>query len=409
MKNPRHSGNRRARRMLSFGPEILESRALLSTTTATETFTGPSLSDLIQQARGGTNTAPAAISRIEQALQTQLTSGPLADLKAGKVSSNGFVTEVQNLEASYEQNLDSQLSPEFPNVNEILKLQGQKVVADVIALNQEASVGLISSATLATDARVAINSLTTGPIDPLNPSLSAYTSATQTFETDLNTIASSLNSSPSSASASASASASLTPGQASATALAETQAFLANMHAGLQVGHPNVSSQVDAAVTTLQSAESGLAQDTAASAQSALKSAVSTFDTAMLGSGGVFDPAGPVARAIARGAFAPSTTQPQSNAALGSLSGTATQGKATLSATLTGSGGGSALAGQTVSFTLDGAFAGIATTDSQGVATLTGVPTSNSVGTDTGGVVAHFAGNSAYRSASATGDLTVTS
>lgn len=406
MKNIRHSRNRRARRAQSFGPEILETRALLSTAsasaTSSATFNGPSLSDLIQQARSGTDTAPAAISRMEQALQTQLTSGPLADLKAGKVSGNGFVTEVQNLEASYEQNLDQQLSPEFPVVDAILKLQGQKVVADVIALNQEASVGLISSATLATDARTAINSLTTSPIDPLNPSLSAYTSATQLFETELNTLAQSLASSSSSSSAT-----SLTPVQVSATALAETQAFLANMHAGLQVVHPYVSSQVDAAVSALESAESGLAQDTAAAAQSALTSAVSTFDTAMLGGGGVFDPAGLVAKAINRGDFTPSTAQPQAGATLASVSGTATHGgKATLSATLTGSGG-SSIAGETVVFTLDGAFAGVATTDSKGVATLTGVPTTNPVGTDTGGVVAYFAGNRAYQSASATGDLTV--
>lgn len=390
--------------MLSFGPEILESRALLSTTSATAgtTFNGPSLSDLIQQARSGTDTASAAISRMEQALQTQLTSGPLADLKAGKVSGNGFVTEVQNLEASYEQNLDSQLSPEFPNVNEILKLQGQKVVADVIALNQEASVGLISSATLATDAGTAIDSLTTSPIDPLNPSLSAYTSATQLFETELNTLAQSLTSS------SASSTPSLTPAQVSATALAETQAFLANMHAGLQVVHPNVSSQVDAAVSVLESAENGLAQDTATAAQAALTSAVSTFDTAMRGSGGVFDPAGPVAKAINRGAFKPNTGQPQAGVTLASVSGTAMHGgTATLSATLTASGGGSAIAGESVVFTLDGAFAGVATTDSKGVATLTGVPTSNAVGTDTGGVVAYFAGNRSYQSASTTGDLTV--
>lgn len=406
MKNLRHSENRRARRALSFGPEILETRALLSTASASATsgatFNGPSLSDLIQQARSGTDTAPAAISRMEQALQTQLTSGPLADLKAGKVSGNGFATEVQNLEASYEQNLDQQLSPEFPVVDAILKLQGQKVVADVIALNQEASVGLISSATLATDARVAINSLTTSPINPLDPSLSAYTSATQLFETELNTLAQSL------VSTSSSPSSTLTPAQVSATALAETQAFLANMHAGLQAVHPYVSSQVDAAVSALESAETGLAQDTATAAQSALKSAVSTFDTAMRGSGGVFDPAGPVAKAINRGAFTPNTGQPQAGVTLASVSGTAKQGgKATLSATLTGSGGGSAITGETVVFTLDGAFAGVATTDSKGVATLTGVPTTNPVGIDTGGVVASFAGNRAYQSASAAGDLTV--
>jgi hypothetical protein len=384
-----------------FGWESLEPRALLSTTT--ETFTGPSLSDLIQQAYSGTDTAPAAIARMEQALETQLKSGPLADLKSGAVNGNGFVTEVQSLESSYEQNLDKQLSPQFPNVDQILKLQGQAIVADVIALNQQESVGLITSARLITDAQSAIATLTNGPINALDTPLSAYAAATQTFESDLTALANALGTSASPA---------LTPGQASATGLAETLAYQADLHAGLQVLHPNISNEVDSAVTTLETAASRLAQATdSATAQSQLKAAISTFDTALLDKTGVFGPQGVIATVLSRGeTFSPNLTMPQATSALGSVSGTATQGStATLTATLTSPSTGKGIAGATVSFTLDGAFAGIAVTDSSGVATLTGVTTSDAVGTDSGGVVTTFAGNIHNKPASARGGLVVTS
>ncbi len=118
---------------------------------------------------------------MEQALQAQLTSGPLADLDAGTVAGSGFVTEVQSLEASYEQGVDQQLSSEFPNVDAILKLQGERIVADVIALDQESSVGLISSDTLGADAQAAINALTDGAINALDTTLTGYTETTQAF------------------------------------------------------------------------------------------------------------------------------------------------------------------------------------------------------------------------------------
>src|ERR1017187_2259853 len=136
-----------------FRVEALEVRALLATSTAT--FSGPSLNDLIALARQGEDTAPAAINRMLTALETQLTSGPLADLNAGTVDGNGFVTEVQSLEASYAQNLDQQLLPSFPNVNTLLKLQGERIVADETSLNQQSSVGLFSSSQFATQAQTA--------------------------------------------------------------------------------------------------------------------------------------------------------------------------------------------------------------------------------------------------------------
>ena len=70
--------------------EALEERALLAA--SAETFTGPSLNDLIVLTQQGENTAPAAIDRVVEVLATQLTSGPLTDLTDGAVDGNGFVT-----------------------------------------------------------------------------------------------------------------------------------------------------------------------------------------------------------------------------------------------------------------------------------------------------------------------------
>ena len=87
----------------------------------------------------------------------------------------------------------------------------------------------------------------------------------------------------------------------------------------------------------------------------------------------------------------------QAATALGSVSGTASfGGTATLTATLTSSVTSLAIAGETVSFTLDGTAVGTAVTDSSGVATFTGVAITDGVGTDTGGVVASFAGDTNY-------------
>src|SRR4029079_5270364 len=105
-------------------------------------FNSPSLTELIQEAQQGKNTAPAAIDRMVQALQTQLESGPLADLQSGSVDGDGFVQEAQDLETSYEQNVDQHLSQVAPHVDYLIKLQGQRIVADLGSLNQQGTVGL---------------------------------------------------------------------------------------------------------------------------------------------------------------------------------------------------------------------------------------------------------------------------
>lgn len=371
--------------------ECLEDRKLLATTT--ETFTGPSLTSLIQEAYAGQDTSSATISTMLLALQDQLTSGPLADLSAGTVDGNGFIAEAQTLEASYEQNVDQQLSPAFPNIDTILKLQGQRVVAGLVSLNQQSTEGLVSGTDAATQAQTLIKALTGGPITSLGTPVSAYVTTSQTFESDLESLASNLESTSPIAD----------PGL---TFLAEAEAYRAAMHAGLQVTHPNISNSVDQAVNTLESAVGAVDLTNPATAQTQLTAAFTAFDTALLDQTGLFGPKGPVVAVNAEYGYIPQNLTVKRSATTLSVSGTATGGTATLTATLT-SATGAAVANATVNFTLDGAFAGTALTDSNGVATLPSVPTTDATGTVTGAVVATFPGDLQNKSSQATGDLVV--
>jgi hypothetical protein len=393
----RDKGRTRGERGRVFHLEALEDRRLLATSTGT--FTGPSLTNLITQAFQGTDTSRATINTMLKALQAQLTSGPLADLNAGTVDGNGFVTEVQSLVGSYDQNVDQQLLPHFVNIDEMLKLQGQRIVADVVSLNQQDTIGVLSSSSLATAAQTAINSLTAGPIFSLDTPISAYVTVTQNFESDLKTLEQSLSSTSSTAPS---------VSDVGTTLLAEAEAYRADIHAGLQVTHPNISNMVDQAVNNLEDAESALDTTSNTNAQSQLTTAITAFDTAVLGTTGVFGPQGRVSRVNAELGYVPhNLTVKREATTLDSVSGTANfGGTATLTATLT-SATGTAVTGATVSFTLDGAFAGTAVTDSSGVATLSGVPTSDAVGTATGAVVASFAGDIKDKASNNSGDLTV--
>ena len=123
-----------------------------------------------------------------------------------------------------------------------------------------------------------------------------------------------------------------------------------------------------------------------------LESAVTTFDNAVLDRSGLFGPEGAVTRAYAAGGFTSNGLMTRVATSISSVSGTARNGTATLTATLTSPATGKGISSQLVSFTLDGAYAGVAVTDSNGVATFAGVLTSDSAGTDSGGVVASYAG-----------------
>ena len=238
--------------------------------------------------------------------------------------------------------------------------------------------------------------MTEGPIFSLDTPVRAYVTATQTFETDLGFLTDALSSSA------------LALSDVGTTIQAEAEAYRASMDAGLQVTHPNISSTVNAAVTTLEDTVETIVSADSSTAESDVHAAIAAFDSAILDTTGLFGLHGPVNQVNSKLGYVPhNLTGKQAATTIDSVSGTATfGGTATLTATLK-SATGTGLIGKVVSFTLDGAFAGTAVTDSSGVATLTGVPQSDTVGTDTGGIVASFAGDSTNKLSQNSGDLVV--
>src|SRR6516162_2510175 len=105
LSSSRHEPKRRGRLSRSLQVETLESRALL----ATGTFVAPDLTPYIQAAFHGRNTGPATIQRMLTSLETQLQTGPLADLQAGTIDKAMFATNVNNLVVSYQSNVSLQL------------------------------------------------------------------------------------------------------------------------------------------------------------------------------------------------------------------------------------------------------------------------------------------------------------
>jgi Big-like domain-containing protein len=318
------------------------------------------------------------------------------------VDGNEFITEVQSLVASFNQNVDQQLLPHFTHIDNMLKLQGQQVVANLVSLNQQSTVELIPSDSLPTQAGAAINTLTGGPIFSLKTPVSAYVTATQTFETNLGVLANSLSST---------ATPTLTLPEVSTTIQAEAEAYRASMDAGLQVTHTNLSTTVNSAVTTLESSVIAIANASPtpsnSTAESDIHAAIATFDSAILDTTGLFGLNGPVNQVNSELGYVPhNLTAKPTATTIDNVSGTASfGGTATLTATLN-SATGTGLAGKVVSFTLDGAFAGTAVTDSSGVATLTGVTQNDTVSTP-GTIVASFAGDSTNKLSQNTGNLVV--
>jgi hypothetical protein len=385
-------GRRSKARRRGISIESLERRALLATT---ETFVAPSLTSLITQAEHGKNTSQAGINLMVDALQSQLQSGPLADLNSGAVTNNGFITEVQSLEASFESNVDLQLSPKFPNIDILLKLQGQRVVSDLIALNQQETVGLITNPELSAQAQSTIGSLSAGPILALGTKSSTITNTTKAFTTELNALSSALGSST------------LSLAQVNTTLGAESESYRNDVHAGIQMTQLRISGEADTDINALQASVINIAQTNPSDAQTQLTTAITTFDNEVLGKTGLFAPHGALSKSKPA-KLRSGTTNGQAPSTFSEVSGTtAIDGTATLTATLT-SEDGSPQMGQTVGFTLDGAFAGIAITNFTGVATLAGIPTTATVGTDVGGIVAYFASNTNFLSTTGTGDLAVT-
>ena len=175
-------GRRRPSLRVGSSVESLERRALLSA--ASEAFVGPSLAGLITQAEHGRSITPA-IDRMLVALQSQMLAGPLAGLDAGSASRDDFIVEAQSLEASFESNVNQQLSASFPNAGTLLKLQGRRVVADLIATNQRAEVGLVPVAGLPSSFGATIRSLTAGPIRPQGTTPATLAASTRAFKAEV--------------------------------------------------------------------------------------------------------------------------------------------------------------------------------------------------------------------------------
>ncbi|HWE36999.1 MAG TPA: hypothetical protein VG406_10570 [Isosphaeraceae bacterium] len=276
----------RRRRALAPGVEGMEGRALLATST---TFVAPSITDLVAGARNGVNTAPATIDRLLGALESQLNSGPLADLNSGAVDQAGYQTEVASLVTSFDQSISTLLA-NYPNVLELTTLAADAVPADVAALVQQQSVGLITTTTFATAAQTSINNLTSGPLRPLGTTIPALATRTQQFEAGLDTLASALGTS---------ATIPLTISQVNTTLAADAAAYQAEMDSALTVTHPYAASVVDTAVATLESSVASIANGTStstASTQSQVQAAITAFDTTVLDTTGLFGPRGAIGR-----------------------------------------------------------------------------------------------------------------
>ena len=443
--------------------ESLECRSLL--TTASETFAGPSLTGLIAQAEHGKNENMSITNRMVKALESQLQAGPLTDLNSGAVMATDFIAEAQSLELSYEQDVDRQLTGKFANktdlllgsLGEILDLDGQRVVANLISLGQQEDARLINGSEFAQSSQSVISSLTSGPIHPLGTTLSGMASTTSAVKSQLAILSQSLaegvfTENPggprrlvgSSPSPSEILNDELTTIQGlnllNLTLDAELEGYRASVQAATRVTQTGIADRADAAINTLENAVSGIARDDPSDASSELNSDINTFDASVLDTKGVFGPRGAYSKAPKTVNLHPGFTNGQAASYVVNVSGTAsltssTSGTATLTATLT-SVDGSAIKGQTVNFTIDGAFIGSAVTNSAGVASLGGLTTTDAgvgreiggiftnftgvsiilggisttfdaFGTDTGGIVANFAGNTHFVSSQGNGNLVV--
>ncbi|MGC8641029.1 MAG: beta strand repeat-containing protein [Isosphaeraceae bacterium] len=347
---------------------------------------------------GGVEPSVVAIRRSLADLRSQLTTGPLADLNSGAVRGDGFIAEAQSVEQGWKQGIDQKYLPRFKAIDDLLTLQGLRVVADLVSWNEQGFVGMYDSNAQAMVSGAAINSLTSGPIYSLNTPVSTNISTTQVFEENLAALARDLN--PSSSNP-------LTIADVSNTLQAEAEGYRADMSASLQRTHPGISSKIDDAVTALENTVKEIAATNSSTAQADVNKAIANFDTTILGVSGLFSIRGPVNRVnSARGFLPHNLVVNTSTTTLENISGTqAFGGTATLTATLTSHGKG--VAGQVVNFTIEGAFAGTAVTNSQGVATLTGGSASDTPGTAKGAVVATFLGSTKYEPSSNVGDILV--
>ncbi len=282
---------RGVRRVSLVGVEVLESKALLATSTASIAtgFNAPDLEPFIARALNNQeNTGPAMIRTMETALQSQLTNGVLTSLQGGTLTQADFQTSVRNVVTNYQTNVDQQLLPRFKNIDSILRGQAQSVLAVGNALNLQQTNGLITSAQYTTFAGQAINAITGGPLYPLNTGNSGFAAATSTLETQLNLLPPAL---------AAGATPSLTLTQAKASAVADAEAYRTPVDTAL-FGHNTVAGRVNAALSTFESSVNGITSTGTTLPAQQLTTAISALDAALLDSNGLFGPSGPHRRSL---------------------------------------------------------------------------------------------------------------
>jgi hypothetical protein len=242
----------------------------------------PDLTPYIQAAFHGRNTGPATIQRMLTSLETQLQTGPLAQLQAGTIDMATFATNVNNLVVSYQSNVSLQLSPSFPTITSILTLQGTKVESLVAAVEAQSTAGLITSPEFNTQAASAISSLTSGPLRPLNTPNSGFVQATKVFQGQLNALTPTL---------APGANPALTPQQLQTVVDAEAKGYGDAMAASL-VGHPTTDQIVNNALTNLTNSVANIAAGTTTSPTVLYLQALNAFDQAILDVTGLFGPLG---------------------------------------------------------------------------------------------------------------------
>lgn len=281
--------------------ELLEQRSLL----ATAAFQAPDLSDLIRAAQQGQVTVPQAYFRMVDALQNQLTAGPLADLNSGQSSSSDFVAAVEGMVNEFNQSIDAQI-PTAHFLGARLKSQGARILAEVVAMDQENAVGLISDSQLGTQAQDAIAALNEWPAAEKDGLFFAVVDRTRSFEQDQQSLIASMDSSAASP---------LAIDQVATTLAAESLAYESYI-AAYAFAHPFVSDFLDNATNDLAAQVAALAQNGSGNQQSQVAALVANFDSIVLGSNGLLGARGIIGHFFSgldfRGGagFPPSSTTP---------------------------------------------------------------------------------------------------
>lgn len=140
----RHPASRSKRMLTSLSVDVLETRQLLHGgglhtpahapephplgVMAAERQALPALA-----ARAGRETVRDTTRRLTGAFEAQLEAGPVADLNAGRIDTDGFIVGVTGLVIRFKQDVDQQLLLSHPRVAIRLTSQADRILADLVA------------------------------------------------------------------------------------------------------------------------------------------------------------------------------------------------------------------------------------------------------------------------------------